>query len=216
MPEQIKIRPYLRTPQTKVRLVLLLIIPAAIAFNFYVNRIALSRDIASITFVEPLTWNYHGDTDVIPHTRRIRFTAAGLAKAIADGHGMPLFVTTKYPASKGGLNPLIGVNVTAHESNVQLQPEALLEQNLEQVQQASNQALQVVEPIAPLPIATLPAARVVLKALAGKEAKELNRLTVYVLVAGKLSFTIIASDAETGAEAMDEELADFIANLAVE
>ena len=70
MSEQIKLRPYMRSPQTKMRFALLLIIPAALAFNYYVNNIALSRDIDGITFVQPVAWNYHSDTAVIPHTRR--------------------------------------------------------------------------------------------------------------------------------------------------
>lgn len=216
MSEQIKLRPRVRTPQTKMRFALLLIVPAAIAFNLYVNNIALSRDITGITFVQPVAWNYHSDTAVIPHTRRVHFSAAGLADAIRDGHGVPLFVSTRYPADKGALNPLIGVNVFAHASDIQLLPEKLLEKNLEQVQEASHQALEVVEPIAPVPIATLPGARVVLKAIAGKEASGLNRLTVYALVAGHLSFTIIASDAESGSESMDRELAGFIGSIAVD
>jgi len=216
MSEQTRLRPRMRSPQTKVRIALLLIIPAAIAFNYYVNNIALSRDIAGITFVQPVAWNYHSDTAVIPHTRRIHFTATGLADAIRDHHGVPLFVVTRYPAKHGGLNPLIGVNVFKHASDIQLLPEIILQTNLEQVQQASHQALEVIEPIAALPIATLPGARVVLKARAGKEADGLNRLTVYALVAGHLSFTIIASDAMSGAEATEKELAAFIASVAVE
>ncbi len=216
MSEQIKLPPRLRTPQGKMRFALLLIVPAVIVFNLYVNNIALSRDIDGITFVQPVAWNYHSDTAVIPHTRRIHFSATGLGDALRAGHGVPLFVTTKYPAEQGGLNPLIGVNVFRHESDIQLVPEALLAKNLEQVQQASHQALEVIEPIAALPLATLPGARVVLKARAGKEATGLNRLTVYALVAGHLSFTIIASDAISGAEAMDKELAAFIASLAVD
>ena len=56
----------------------------------------------------------------------------------------------------------------------------------------------------------------VLKVRAGKEADGLNRLTVYALVAGHLSFTIIASDAMSGAEATAQELMAFIASLAVD
>lgn len=216
MSEQIKLRPYMRSPQTKMRFALLLIIPAALAFNYYVNNIALSRDIDGITFVQPVAWNYHSDTAVIPHTRRLHFSAAGLADALRDDHGVPLFVVTRYPAEHGGLNPLIGVNVFKHESDIQLLPELLLKVKLDEVQQASHQALEVVEPIEPLPLATLPGARVVLKAIAGKEVDGLNRLTVYALVAGHLSFTIIASDAFTGAEVTEKELADFIASVAVD
>lgn len=216
MSEQFKLRPRLNTRQGKWRFALLLIVPAAILFNFYVSNIALSRDIAGITFVQPVAWNYHSDTAVIPHTRRIRFSASGLDEAMRADHGVPLFVTTKYPAEKGGLNPLIGVNVFRHQADAQLLPEELLAKNLQQVQQASHQALEVIEPIAALPLATLPGARVVLKAIAGKEATGLNRLTVYALVAGHLSFTIIASDAISGAETMDKELAAFVAALAVE
>jgi len=206
----------MRTPQTKMRLALLLIIPAAFAFNYYVNNIALSRDIAGITFVMPLAWNYHSDTAVIPHTRRIHFSAAGLADALRDDHGVPLFVVTRYPAAHGGLNPLIGVNVFKHESDIQLLPELVLQAKLDEVQKASHQALEIIEPIAALPLATLPGARVVLKVRAGKEADGLNRLTVYALVAGHLSFTIIASDALSGAEATAQELTAFIASLAVD
>ena len=216
MSKQFKLRPRLNTPQGKLRFALLLLVPAAILFNLYVNNIALSRDVAGITFVQPVAWNYHSDTAVIPHTRRIHFSATGLDDAIRAERGVPLFVTTKYPADKGGLNPLIGVNVFRHEADAKLSPEELLAKNLQQVQQASHQALEVIEPIAALPVATLPGARVVLKAIAGKEATGLNRLTVYALVAGHLSFTIVASDAVSGAEAMDKELAAFIASLAVE
>ncbi len=216
MSEQIKLRPRLRGAQTKMRFALLLLVPLAIAFNVYVNNVALSRDIAGITFVQPVDWQYHSDTAVIPYTRRIHFSAAGLADALREGHGVPLFVITKYAAEQGGLNPLIGVNVFHHDSTIQLLPEVLLERNLQQVQQASHQALEVVEPIATLSLATLPGARVVLKARAGKEASGLNRLTVYALVAGHLSFTFIASDAASGAQAMDKELTAFIASLAVD
>jgi hypothetical protein len=216
MSEQIKIRPHLRGPQGKLRFALLLVVPLAIAFNVYVNNIALSRDIAGLTFVQPVGWQYHSDTAVIPHTRRIHFTAAGFADAVREGHGVPLFVVTRYAAGQGALNPLIGVNVFKHDSDIQLLPEVLLEKNLEQVQQASHEALEVVEPIATLPLGTLPGARVVLKARAGKEASGLNRLTVYALIAGHLSFTIVASDAESGEQAIDKDLAAFISSLAVD
>ena len=98
MSEQIKPRLRLRTPGTKLRLALLLIVPLAIAFNLYVNNIAVSRDITGITFEQPVAWNYHSDTNAIPHTRRIHFSATGLVEAIRDGHGVPLFVITKFPA----------------------------------------------------------------------------------------------------------------------
>ena len=216
MSEPLKLRPRLRGPQAKARYALLALVPLIVLFNIYVNNIALSRDIAGITFVEPAGWHYHGDTAVIPQMRRIHFSAAGIADAIAHEHGVPLFVLTKYPADHGALNPLLGVNVFSHDSNVSLKPELLLQTKLEQVQAASHQALEVIEPIAALPIATLPGARVVLLARAGKEAHGLNRLTVYALVAGRLSFTIVASDAESGVETMDKELAAFIASLAVD
>lgn len=216
MSDKLRPRLQLRTPQTRMRIALLLIVPAAIAFNLYVNNIALSRDIDGITFVEPVGWHYHTDTAVVPHTRRIHFSAAGLADAIRDNHGVPLFVITKYPADKGALNPLIGVNVFAHKSDVQPAPEKMLEAKLAEVQRDSNNALEVLEPIEAVPLATLPGARVVLKVRAGKEADGLNRTTVHALVAGHLSFTIIASDALEGEEAMDAELREFIASIAVD
>ena len=120
MSEQIKIRPHLRGPQSKMRFALLLLVPLAIAFNIYVNNIALSRDIAGITFVQPVGWQYHSDTAVIPHTRRIHFSAVGFADALREGHGVPLFIVTKYAAEQAGLNPLIGVNVFRHDSDIQL------------------------------------------------------------------------------------------------
>lgn len=216
MSDKMRPRLQLRTPQTRMRIALLLIVPAAIAFNLYVNNIALSRDIDGITFVQPVGWNYHTDTAVVPHTRRIHFSAAGLADALRDDHGVPLFVTTRYPADKGALNPLIGVNVFAHKSDVELDPEKLLESKLAEVQRDSNNALEVIEPVAALPMATLPGARVVLRARAGKDARGLNRTTVYALVAGHLSFTIIVADAEQGDEAIDAELRDFISSIAVD
>jgi hypothetical protein len=129
---------------------------------------------------------------------------------------VPLFVLTKYPADHGALNPLLGINVFSHDSNISPKPELLLQHKLDQVQAASHQALEVIEPISAVPIATLPGARVVLLARAGKEARGLNRLTVYALVAGRLSFTVVASDATSGAESMDKELAAFIASLAID
>jgi hypothetical protein len=216
MPEKLRPRLQLRAPQTRIRIALLLIVPAAIAFNLYVNNIALSRDIGGISFVQPAGWNYHTDTPVIPHARVVHFSASGLANAIREQHGVPLFVTTKYPADKGGLNPLIGVNVFAHKSDDELAPEKLLEAKLSEVQRDSHNALEVIEPIATLPIATLPGARVVVKVRAGKEADGLNRTTVYTLVAGHLSFTIIASDAAQGEQATDAELRDFISSIAVD
>lgn len=216
MSEKLRPRLQLRSPQRRMRIALLLIVPAAIAFNLYVSNIAQSRDIDGITFVQPPGWNYHTDTAVVPDTRRIHFSAAGLAKAIRDEHGVPLFVTTKYPADKGGLNPLIGVNVFAHDSDLQLAPEKLLEAKLAEVQRDSNNALEVIEPITAQGLATLPAARVVVKVISGKEAQGLNRTTVYALVAGHLSFTIIASDAAQGEEAMKSELDDFVSSIAVD
>ena len=206
----------MRTPQGRLRVALLLIVPAAIFFNIYVNNIALSRDITGITFVQPVAWHYHSGTAVIPDTRRIHFSAAGLAEAMRQGHSVPLFVSTKYPSSKGADNPLIGVNVFAHEGDAQLLPEKLLEANLAQVQQSSGQALEVVEPITASPVATLPGARVVLKMRGDNAPDSLNRMTVYALVAGRLSFTIVTSDAAEGAEAVDRELAGFIGSLAVD
>lgn len=216
MSDTLKLRPRMRGPQAKARYALLAVIPLLVLFNIYVNNIALSRDITGITFVQPPSWHYHGDTAVIPQMRRIYFSAAGIADAIAHGHGVPLFVLTKYPADHRALNPLLGINVFSHDSDISLKPEVLLQNKLEQVQAASHQALEVVEPVAALPIATLPGARVVLSARAGKEAHGLNRLTVYALVAGRLSFTIVASDATSGAETMDKELEAFIASLAVD
>ena len=216
MSDTLKLRPRLRGPQGTARYVLLALIPLLVLFNFYVNNLALSRDIAGITFVQPLTWQYHGDTAVIPQMRRIHFSAAGIADAIAHEHGVPLFVLTKYPADHAGLNPLLGINVFSHDADLSIKPEVLLQTKLEQVQAASGQALDVVEPVAALPIATLPGARVVLSAHAGKEARGLSRLTVYALVAGRLSFTIVASDAASGTETMDKELATFISSVAVD
>ncbi len=216
MTDTLKLRPRMRSPQTKARYALLALIPLIVLFNIYVNNIALSRDIDGITFVEPVGWHYHGDTAVIPKMHRIHFSAAGIADAIAHEHGVPLFVLTKYPADHGALNPLLGINVFSHDSNVSPKPEVLLQTKLEQVQAVSHHALEVIEPISTLPIATLPGARVVLLARAGKEAQGLNRLTVYALVAGRLSFTIVASDAASGVETMDQELATFMASVAVD
>lgn len=213
-----KLRPrmHIRGPQAKARYALLVLVVLLVLFNVYVNNLALSRDITGITFVQPVGWHYHGDTAVIPQMRRIHFSAAGIADAIAHGHGVPLFVLTRYPADHGALNPLLGINVFSHGADLAPQPELLLQKKLDQVQAASNRALEVVEPITALPIATLPGAQVVLSARAGKEANGLNRLTVYALVAGRLSFTIVASDAASGTETIDKELAAFISSLAVD
>ena len=216
MSDTLKLRPRLRGPQGRARYALLALIPLLVLFNIYVNNIALSRDITGITFVQPPAWHYHGDTAVIPQMRRIHFSAAGIKDAIAHDHGVPLFVLTKYPADHGGLNPLLGINVFSHTGDAVLKPEALLQTKLEQVQAASGGALDVIEPVAAEPIATLPGARVVLTARAGKEVRGLNRLTVYAVVAGRLSFTIVASDAASGAQSMEKELAAFISSLAVD
>ena len=216
MPDNLILRPRVRSPGPVARYALLAAIAAMVLFNLYVKNIALSRDVDGMIFVQPPGWSYHSETAVIPHTRRIHFTTAGFSEAVRVGQGVPLFVLSKYPATHPGANPIIGVNVYQHASEVSVKPERLLELNLAQVQAASQQALQVVEPIGALPLATLPAARVVLSTPVPADRPGLDRLTVYALVAGHMSFTIIASGAAAGDEAIDSELAAFIASLAVD
>ena len=216
MPDNLILRPRVRTPGPVARYALLAAIVAMVLFNFYAKNVALSRDVDGMVFVQPPGWSYHSETAVIPHMQRIHFTATGFGEAVRLGQSVPLFVLSKYPATHPGTNPIIGVNVYRHASEVTVKPEALLAQNLAQVQAASQQALQVVEPIGALPLATLPAARVVLSTPVPADRPGLDRLTVYALVAGHLSFTIIASGATVGDEAIDSELTAFISSLGVD
>lgn len=195
-----------------VRVLLFVLVPAALLFNYYVGTIALSRDINSIVFVQPLGWSYHSETTAVPNMRRIDYTAQGITDAIARGHAVPLFLLSKYPSSEKRPNPLIGVNAYDLGEDTPPAPEALLAANLARVQRDAGGKLEVVEQISTLPLATLPAARVVLRAA----GQPLDRMTVYTVVAGRLSFTIVASDAATGADAIDQDLEAFLANIAVD
>lgn len=195
-----------------LRVALFVLVPAALLFNYYVSTIALSRDIKSIVFVHPLGWSYHSETTAVPNMRRIDYTAQGIADAIARNHAVPLFLLSKYPSSEKRPNPLIGVNAYDLGADSPPAPEALLAANLARVQSDAGGKLEVVEQISTLPLATLPAARVVLRA----PGKPLDRMTVYTMVAGHLSFTIVASDASSGEDDVSADLETFLANVAVD
>lgn len=197
------------------RIALLFLVPLTLWISLSRQITPADTAVSSLRVARPPGWHYMTATPVSAGDNEIRFDARAIEDALAAGQAAPLFAIVKYPPPHVGVDPMIGVNVaraTGTES-----PVAELERSVNEVQQRSGNALEILQPIAPTTIAGHPAARVVLHAaVAPDSGKAPDRMTVMSVVTPRLSLMIAASGAFEGADTVDATLSDFLASLRIE
>ena len=210
-----ELRPAARHPRRIARYALFVIIPLALALQYWLDDHVAAEDLSGFSFVRTPGWTYLTETRVRPVDGRIHYTPAQLAAALDAGQAAPLFALAKYARPQGGLNPAIGVNVAFERDADELAPETVLERSMAEAEAQLAGSLTLAEPVTATTLSGLPAARVRYER-GGDAVNGGAALVVYAVLIGRTSLLIAASGARTGADAIDEPMQQFVASLAVE
>ncbi|MEQ8660880.1 MAG: hypothetical protein RLW62_08685 [Gammaproteobacteria bacterium] len=207
-------RPAPRDPRRLARYALFVIVPLALAVQYWLDEDVTAADLSGFSFDRTAGWTYLTETTVAPAQGRIRFTPTALAAAIRAGQNAPLFALAKYARPQGGLNPAIGVNVALEAAAATASPRDVLERGMAETEARLGGALQRTEPLTATTLSGLPAARV--RYTGGDDINGGTALVVYAVIIGRTSLLIAASGTQSGADAIDAPLQAFVGSLAVE
>ncbi len=204
-----------RDPRAVARRALFIIIPLALALNYWLQRPAEPGvQLPELRFSVPPDWRYLSRTGLTPQQGVLTVSPDALAEALGRGLTSPLFAVVKYERAVQGLNPMIGVNLALESGATPPDPRVILERSVAEVQASSDNGLRLLGDYEKLTISGNPAARLLMTAAQElMEGQRRDILTVTVIVIGNVSILITGSGASEGEDDISVPLERFLRAL---